>query len=270
MLQGSTSRAGTCLGLPNMAAAHAPSGWQLRTVPGALSRFRHACPTRHGSVTAAALAFWRGSSRRSTGRFRSMSRHLALLALAPVLLAAPAHAAVGLTLFDSGFSAPVYLNGRGSNVYVVQQGGTILQINGNRPRRAAPSSPYRESRPAARRGCSASPSIRTTAPTGGSSSTSRRGSNGPAGHRSPPLHRTVRSSHRGTRSSILRFNQPYDNHNGGWIEFGARQEPVYRHRRRRFGQRSARTMRRTSPAPLGKLLRINVQKAPMAIPNDPD
>jgi glucose/arabinose dehydrogenase len=50
------------------------------------------------------------------------------LGLAAALAAAPA-AAVSLSLFDSGYTAPIFLTGRGNALYVVQQDGKIFSVN---------------------------------------------------------------------------------------------------------------------------------------------
>jgi glucose/arabinose dehydrogenase len=135
---------------------------------------------------------------------------------AALVVAAPASAA-RLALFDSGFSQPVFLAGRGNDVYVVEQGGAIIRVN-------------RTTR--ARTTFFAVPNIETG------------GEKGLLGFAFDPLYgrngrfyvnvtarvggQLVTEIRRYTSSAIaaepalllLRFSQPFDNHNGGWIGFG--------------------------------------------------
>lgn len=141
------------------------------------------------------------------------------LAIAIALSAAAASAAEAarLTPFDSGFDQPVFLTGRGNDVFVIEQGGTIQQVNRTtKARRLFFTVPNIETggekgllgfafdRLYGRNGRFY---VNVTARVSGQLVTEIRRYTNPAIAAEPPL-------------LILRFNQPFDNHNGGWIGFG--------------------------------------------------
>ena len=142
---------------------------------------------------------------------------LAAVAAMSATLAAPAVAAVSTSLVASGFTAPLYLTGRGNDLFVVQQGGGIVRVD-------------RTS------GAQSNFFTVTGIETGGEK--------GLLGFAFDPgyaangrffVNVTTRISGQlyteirrytdpgiATEASatVIRFTQPFDNHKGGWIDFG--------------------------------------------------
>ena len=132
--------------------------------------------------------------------------------------ATPASAAIGLGLFDSGYTAPVFLTGRANTVFVVEQGGNILAVNrSTKARRTFFTVPNIESGgEKGLLGFTFDPAYKTngrfyvnvTARVNGQLVSEIRRYTDPAIRTEPA-------------SVILRVDQPFDNHKAGWIGFGA-------------------------------------------------
>ncbi len=187
-----------------------------------------------------------------------------LFAAAALLAAASPVAAARLALFDSGFSQPLFLTGRGNDVYVVQQGGTILRINRTTKARTT---------------FFTVPNIETG------------GEKGLLGFAFDPLYgrngrfyvnvtarvggQLVTEIRRYTNSAVaaepalllLRFNQPFDNHNGGWIGFGP-DGNLYIATGDGGSGNDPQNNAQNRNVLLGKILRINVQAD--GFPADPN
>ena len=194
-----------------------------------------------------------------------MLRVPALTALAgvPFALASPAAATVSLSVFGSGYSAPVFLTGRANTVYVVQQGGAIIAVDRSTKARST---------------FFTVPDIETG------------GEKGLLGFAFDPYYKTngrfyvnvtarvggqlVTQVRRYTDPSIkaeasqivIQFNQPFDNHNGGWIDFG-RDKNLYIATGDGGSGNDPGNNAQNLASPLGKILRVNVQKD--AYPADP-
>ncbi len=185
-----------------------------------------------------------------------------VIALA-VLGAVPATATVNLSLFESGFSAPLYLTGRANTVYVVQQGGQIIAIDrSTRARSTFFSVPNIESGgEKGLLGFAFDPLYKTngrfyvnvTARVNGQLVTEVRRYTDPA----------IRAE---AAQVVIRFDQPYENHNGGWIEFG-RDKRLYVATGDGGSGNDPQNNAQNLNSPLGKILRLDVTKD--SFPADP-
>lgn len=184
-------------------------------------------------------------------------------ALAITITATPAAAAVGLKLFDSGYTAPVFVTGRANTLFVVEQAGRIVAVD-------------RSSK--VRTNFFQVPNIESG------------GEKGLLGLAFDPRYKVngrfyvnvtarvngqlVSEIRRYTDPSIateaaqvvLRVDQPYENHNGGWIDFGPDKNLCVA-----FGDGGAgndpQNNAQNKPSLLGKILRLDVSKD--GFPADP-
>ncbi|TRW14713.1 PEP-CTERM sorting domain-containing protein [Glacieibacterium frigidum] len=146
-----------------------------------------------------------------------MRRILATFAAA-TFLTAPALAALGTTQVASGLSAPIYLTGRGNALIVAEQGGRIVSID----RTSGVQSTFftvpdiETGGEKGLLGLAFDPSYATngrfyvdvtTRVSGQLVSEVRRYTNPAIANEAP--------------SVVIRVAKPFDNHNGGWIDFGA-------------------------------------------------
>lgn len=191
-------------------------------------------------------------------------KRLILAAAVAATAAVPASAAVTLELFDQGYNAPVYLTGLANNVYVVEQGGQILKVNrSTKARTSFFTVPNIETGgEKGLLGLAFDPSYRTngrfyvnvTSRVGGQLVSEVRRYTDPA----------IRQE---AASVILRVNQPFDNHNGGWMSFGADKNLYIA-----FGDGGSsndpQNNAQNTSSLLGKILRIDVRGD--AFPGDPN
>ena len=146
-------------------------------------------------------------------------RCAALAVIATTILAgAPALAAIGTTQVATGLSAPVYLTGRGNNLFVVQQGGSIVSIDRTT---------------SAQTNFFTVPDIETGGEKGllGFAFAPDYASSGHfyvdvttriSGQLYTEVRRYTDPNVAAEASQVvIRIAQPFDNHNGGWIDFGA-------------------------------------------------
>ncbi len=134
-----------------------------------------------------------------------------------MMMTVPAVAAVTLRPFAQGFTAPIFATGRGNTLFVVEQGGKILQVDRSSKSRST---------------FFTVPNIETGGEKGllGFAFDPRYGSNGRFyvnvttrvnGQLVSEVRRYTNPAIASEAPSIvLRVNQPFDNHNGGWIGFG--------------------------------------------------
>ena len=145
-----------------------------------------------------------------------MSR-IALIAIAAALAAAPADAAIGFRQMASGLSQPVYLTSRVDELIVAQQGGTVMAISRSTgAKRVFFTVPNIETGgEKGLLGFAFDPGysrngrfyVDVTTRVGGQLVTEiRRYTNPEKAVEAPQV--------------VIRINQPFDNHNGGWIDFG--------------------------------------------------
>ena len=188
----------------------------------------------------------------------------AIAALGGAAVAGPANAAVSLKLFTAGLSNPLFVTGRANSVYVVEQGGRIVKID----RSTRVQSVF-----------ATIPGIETG------------GEKGLLGFAFDPLYKAngrfyvnvtarvggqlVTEIRRYTDPSIaveaaqvvLRFDQPFDNHNGGWIGFG-RDKKLYVATGDGGSGNDPQNNAQNKNVLLGKLLRIDITKD--GYPADPN
>ncbi len=141
-----------------------------------------------------------------------------LVFAAALLAAAPVSAAIGVKQIGTGFSQPVFVTGRGGDdLYVVQQGGSIVRLN----RVTGAQSAFftvpgiETGGEKGLLGFAFDPSynktgrfyVDVTTRIGGQLYTEVRRYTNPA----------IASE---AAQVVIRVAQPFDNHNGGWIEFG--------------------------------------------------
>lgn len=182
-------------------------------------------------------------------------RRIATAACLAGLAATPAQAAVALRLFDQGFSAPVFLAGIANSVYVVEQGGRIVSVNrSSKARSTFFTVPDIETGgEKGLLGLAFDPAFRgngrfyvnvTTRVNGQLVSEIRRYTDPAIATEAPAV--------------LLRVNQPFDNHNGGWLAFGADKNLYIA-----FGDGGSANdplnLAQNQASLLGKILRIDVR-----------
>ena len=194
-----------------------------------------------------------------------MLRLLAVSGLALAMSnAAPASAAISLSLFSSGYVQPVFATGLGNTVYVAEQGGRIVAVNrSTKVQTTFFTVPNIESGgEKGLLGLAFDPAYKsngrffvsvTTRVNGQLVSEIRR-------YTDPAI--KVEAA-----SVLLRVNQPYDNHKGGWIGFGA-DKNLYIALGDGGSANDPQNNAQNKASLLGKILRINV--ASDAFPADPN
>ncbi len=194
-----------------------------------------------------------------------MLRVFAVSGLALAMSAAcPAAAAISLSLFSSGYSAPVFATGLGNTLYVAEQGGRIVAVN--RSTRAQST-------------FFTVPNIESGGEKGllGLAFDPAYKSNGRFyvnvtsrvnGQLVSEIRRYTDPAIKAEASSVLlRVNQPYDNHNGGWLAFGPDKNLYIALGDGGSGNDPQNNAQNTASL-LGKILRINVARD--AFPADPN
>jgi hypothetical protein len=194
-----------------------------------------------------------------------MGCKISVFALAGMVagLASPATAAIGLRLFDSGYQAPVYVTGRANTLFVVEQGGRIVALDrSSKIKTDFFTVPNIETGgEKGLLGLAFDPLykrngrfyVNVTARVGGQLvSEVRRYTNPAIATEAPQI--------------VLRVNQPFDNHNGGWIDFGADKQLYIA-----FGDGGSgndpQNNAQNKASLLGKILRIDVSRD--GFPADP-
>ena len=146
-----------------------------------------------------------------------MRSRLIVAALLGAVALQPAAATVSTRLVADGLSAPLYLTGRGNSLYVAQQGGDIVKVD----RTSGAKSTFftvpdiETGGEKGLLGFAFDPNYATngrfyvdvTTRVGGQLATEVRRYTDPA----------IASE---ASNVVIRVNQPFDNHNGGWIDFG--------------------------------------------------
>lgn len=187
-----------------------------------------------------------------------------LLAAAALLTTSAAHAAVGFKQVTTGLSQPVYLSFRGNNLIVAQQGGAIVAVN----RSTGAKTPFftvpniESGGEKGLLGLAFDPGysrngrfyVNVTTRVGGQLFTEvRRYTNTAVAAAESPL-------------LVLRVAQPFDNHNGGWIDFGA-DKKLYVALGDGGGTNDPQNNAQNLSSKLGKILRVDVARD--AYPADP-
>jgi len=188
---------------------------------------------------------------------------IALTLLAAGTASAPSTAAVWITQFATGLTTPVFATGSGNEIFVAQQNGAIVAINrSSRARRTFFTVPNIEvGGEKGLLGFAFDPSysrngrfyVDVTTRIGGQLVTQIRRYTDPA---------------KATEASTLitQINQPYDNHNGGWISFGP-DKKLYIAMGDGGSGNDPNNNAQNLGVDLGKLLRIDVSRD--AFPADP-
>ncbi|MBC7505068.1 MAG: PQQ-dependent sugar dehydrogenase, partial [Sandarakinorhabdus sp.] len=184
-------------------------------------------------------------------------------AVAITITATPAAAAVGLKLFDSGYTAPVFVTGRANTLFVVEQAGRIVAVDrSSKVRTSFFQVPNIESGgEKGLLGLAFDPRykvngrfyVNVTARVNGQLVSEIR-------RYTDPRIATEAAQ------VVLRVDQPYENHNGGWIDFGPDKNLYVA-----FGDGGAgndpRNNAQNKASLLGKILRLDVSKD--GFPADP-
>ena len=148
---------------------------------------------------------------------------------------------------------------------MVEQGGVIKVLLPGKTRRRSSSTSPRGCSPAASKGCSASPSTRSSRRTAASSSTTRAAArHGATSDRRVPGYRGRTRRRRPHRAVLLVIPQPFANHNGGMVEFGPTGSSTSG-----WATADRATIPATAPRTnllLGKILRIDVDHSNGAVP----
>ena len=192
-----------------------------------------------------------------------MSHH-SIFTVGPLLLAAvSADAAVGVTPFATGLSAPVFATGRVNELFIVEQGGTIVAIDRTtKARRTFFTVPGIETGgEKGLLGLAFDPSysrngrfyVDVTARVGGQLVTQVRRYTDPA--------KAIEAS-----ALIAQINQPFDNHKAGWIGFGP-DKKLYIATGDGGSANDPNNNAQNLGVDLGKILRVDVSRD--AFPNDP-
>ncbi|QMW22238.1 PQQ-dependent sugar dehydrogenase [Sandaracinobacteroides saxicola] len=186
---------------------------------------------------------------------------------AAILAATPATAAISVSSFSSGFSQPVFLTGRANDLFVVQQGGVIERVN-------------RSTR--ARTPFFTVPNIESGGEKGllGFAFDPKYGVNGRIyvnvttrvnGQLFTEIRRYTIPSLRVAPADpqvILRIAQPFDNHNGGWIDFARDGRSLLIATGDGGSGNDPQNNAQNRNSLLGKVLRIDVSRD--GFPADPD